>query len=96
MELFTLYNKSIENSYKILFEDFDFEKMIFNESGELEYIFFTEPGEIPNREEIEEMIEYFEIREEYEKCHQLKNLKNKHTIAGVDFTESINNLNNLF
>lgn len=99
MEGHALYNKSIENSYKILFEDFDIEKLIFDENEELTFIFFTEPGETPTNEELDEMIEYFAKDEEYEKCHKLKSLKNKnnkHIIAGVDFTESINKLNNLF
>lgn len=99
MENHTLYNKSIENSYKILFENFDFEELIFSEGDELTWVFFTEPGETPSIEELEEMIDYFAKDEEYEKCHKLKTLITEHrknVIGGVDFTDSINKLNNLF
>ena len=40
-------------------------------------MFFIEPGTIPDTDQIDTMIEYFEFREEYEKCAWLFEYKKK-------------------
>ena len=40
-------------------------------------VFFIEPGAEPTKDDIDEMIKYFERQEEYEKCMYLKDFKLK-------------------
>jgi len=69
---------AIENTYSIMVEEKSFENILFDKEGEIQpFVFFLEPGESPTEDEINEMIGYFAKYDEYEKCHQLKLLKNK-------------------
>ena len=72
------YERSIENTYKYLIEQKSFEDILVENIEEEMYIFLGDviSNEISN-EEIDSMISYFESTEEYEKCHQLKILKNE-------------------
>jgi len=99
MEDHQIYAKSIENTYKFLVEKKSIEYILFGEDPEKDiepFFFFIDPNEEYSNEDIDAMIEYFAGEEEYEKCHQLKLLKKEENIiAGVDFSDSLNILNNL-
>lgn len=69
---------AIENTYSVMVEEKSFENILFDKDGEIQpFVFFLEPGENPTEDQIDEMIKYFVKYEEYEKCVQLKLLKNK-------------------
>lgn len=83
-----MQGQSIENSYKLLAGEATFEQLLMciyylvvDEDQEFPEdklpVFFIEPGEKPESDEIDEMIQYFEKQEDYEKCQYLKEFKLK-------------------
>ena len=97
MEDHQFYEKAIENTYKFLVEKKTFEEILFGDNDEIEpFFFFIEPNEEYTNSELDEMIDFYAKEEEYEKCHQLKLLKKEENIiGGVDFNDSLDQLNNL-
>lgn len=65
--------KSIENTYLIVTNRKTVDEICLENKIPL---FFIEPDELTD-EDIEEMIEYFVEKEEYEKCSELLKLKKK-------------------
>ena len=74
----------INNSYLIMTGKLTVEELIEYKSDSI--IFFTSPENYTS-EDIDEMIEYFEIIEEYEKCGELVKLKDL-----LEFDEFLNKL----
>ena len=83
-----MQGQSIENSYKLLAGEATFEQLLMciyylvvDEDQEFPEdklpVFFIEPGEKPESDEIDEMMQYFEKQEDYEKCQYLKEFKLK-------------------
>lgn len=81
----TEYQRAIENSFKILTGQATLEGICILLTFQLQGkdmptefpMFFIEPGTIPDTDQIDTMIEYFEFREEYEKCAWLAEYKKK-------------------
>lgn len=79
------YWQSIENSYKLLSGQVTLEGLLMIMSIRLEGnmadhelpIFFIEPYETPDPDQLDTMIEHFEKLEEYEKCQWLLEYKMK-------------------
>ena len=82
------YSQSIENTYQLISGNATLEGLltylsfIVIEDGQefpedMMPVFFIEPGAEPTKDEIDEMIKYFERQEEYEKCMYLKDFKLK-------------------
>jgi hypothetical protein len=79
------YWQSIENSYKLLSGQVTLEGLLIIMSIQLEGdlidqelpIFFIEPYETPDPDQLDTMIEHFEKLEEYEKCQWLLEYKMK-------------------
>jgi len=83
-----MHSQSIENTYQLISGKATLEQLltylsfIVVEDGrdfpeDMMPVFFIEPGSQPTIEELDEMIEYFEKQEEYEKCQYLKEFKLK-------------------
>ena len=70
----------INNSYLIMTGKSSIEELIENKSESI--IFFTSPENYTS-EDIDEMIEYFESTEEYEKCMELVYVKNDMRISNL-------------
>jgi|TARA_B110000967_G_scaffold47403_1_gene47932 hypothetical protein len=82
------YSQSIENTYQLISGNATLEGLltylsfIVIEDGQefpedMMPVFFIEPGAEPTKDDIDEMIKYFERQEEYEKCMYLKDFKLK-------------------
>ena len=82
------YSQSIENTYQLISGNATLEGLltylsfIVVEDGQefpedMMPVFFIEPGAEPTKDDIDEMIKYFERQEEYEKCMYLKDFKLK-------------------
>lgn len=97
MEEYQILEKSIENTYKFLVEKKSFEEIIIDKNGDIHPMYFyIEPNSEYSNEDLDAMIEFYADLEEYEKCHQLKLLKKEENlIAGVDFTDSLDQLKSL-
>ena len=72
-----IMDQAFENSYKIVTKRITFEELAektkaFSESSHTILVF--DPTEEPDTEVLEDLIDHFENREEYEKCAELKKL----------------------
>tara|TARA_B100000902_G_C27039889_1_gene778777 strand:+ start:164 stop:472 length:309 start_codon:yes stop_codon:yes gene_type:complete len=72
-----IMDQAFENSYKIITKRMTFEELAkktktFSESSHT--ILVYDPTEDPDTEVLEDLIEHFEDREEYEKCAELKRI----------------------
>jgi|TARA_R100000084_G_scaffold70210_1_gene31130 predicted site-specific integrase-resolvase len=72
-----IMDEAFENSYRIVTKKMTFEELAekskaFSESSHT--ILVYDPTEDPDTEVLEDLIEHFEDREEYEKCAELKRI----------------------
>jgi len=65
-------NNGIINSYKLIVEEKTMEEIIGRQKFP---VFFINPEEKPDNEDLDTMIDYFVETEEYEKCAVLNKLK---------------------
>ena len=76
----------IRNTYEVLTNKQSIEDIL---DSEPKSIFFGNPFDITN-EDIDEMVEFFENTEEYEKCSELLELKKAREFAELDmFLENL-------
>tara|TARA_R110001632_G_scaffold58878_1_gene143331 strand:+ start:3272 stop:3589 length:318 start_codon:yes stop_codon:yes gene_type:complete len=66
------------NSYRLLMKEITFEEMLENNiEDEYAAVLTYDPDDGPKSYELEAMINYYEIEEEYEKCIKIKEILNK-------------------
>jgi hypothetical protein len=70
-----MIQKAFENSYKIITKKTTFEELMNVKSAfGQKAILIYDPSEKPDKEVIEDIINYYEEEEEYEKCAELKKI----------------------
>jgi len=65
-----ILEKAFDNSYKVIILDYDWEKIM----GEETPVFVHNPARrLPKKENLEAMISYYELKEDYIRCQALHN-----------------------